>query len=73
MSILTRTLMAMILLRLLMPPGICICHQTAPAAFLLARVLDRPTPDPISDDEDHNSAVALMEYLHELEALTQSE
>ena len=26
-----------------------------------------------SEDEDHNSAVALMEFLHELEAWTQSE
>jgi hypothetical protein len=46
--------MILITLRLLMPPGICVCQAASPAGKMLANLLhnDAPQPDPF--DDDHN-------------------
>jgi hypothetical protein len=49
-------LMVLIALRLLMPPGICVCKWNSPAARLLASLWqsERPLPiEPEPDDDDH--------------------
>lgn len=57
MSILYRILIALMALRLLMPPGICACKLSSPAARLLASFFQtvRPAPLPPADpaDDDH--------------------
>jgi hypothetical protein len=48
--------MVLIALRLLLPPGICVCKWNSPAARLLVAVLqtERQVPaEPESDDDDH--------------------
>ena len=54
MAIPTRILLVLITVRLLMPPGICVCKLSSPAAYLLARALggDPPAPDPSPDHHD---------------------
>jgi hypothetical protein len=55
-SILYRLLLVLLTLRLLMPPGICVCKWNAPAARLLAEVLHthhEDLPSPADDDDDH--------------------
>jgi hypothetical protein len=51
-------LMALMVVRLLMPPGICVCKLNSPAARLLVRLLqlDRevpPPPEEVFDADDH--------------------
>lgn len=49
-------LMALIVLRLLLPPGICVCQWSSPAARLLVALTksDRKVPPQHeSDDDDH--------------------
>ena len=58
MSILHRILIALMALRLLMPPGICACKLSSPAARLLAAFFraDRPQQPPAptdAEDDDH--------------------
>ena len=56
MSILHRILIALMALRLLMPPGICACKLSSPAARLLAAFFrtDLPRPSaPDAEDDDH--------------------
>lgn len=58
MSRLRVLLMVLIAVRLLMPPGICACKWSSPAArFLLALVnSERQIPsEPESDDDDHDA------------------
>jgi hypothetical protein len=57
-SILYRILIALMALRLLMPPGICACKLSSPAARLLADFFRtaRPLPPvapPDAEDDDH--------------------
>jgi hypothetical protein len=52
-SILSRVLFVLITLRLLVPPGVCLCKLSSPAAHLLASVLGREAPAPEPEDEDH--------------------
>lgn len=58
MSHLRALLMVLIVLRLLMPPGICACKWTSPAARLLISLLpcDRqiPVEQPRENDDDHD-------------------
>jgi hypothetical protein len=53
-SILHRTLFVLVTLRLLVPPGVCLCKLSSPAARVLADLLGReaPAPEP-EEDEDH--------------------
>ena len=58
MSILYRILIALMALRLLMPPGICACKLSSPAARLLADFLALtkplpPAPPADAEDDDH--------------------
>ena len=56
MSIRSRMLFVLIGLRLLMPPGICACKQSGPAADLLVQALGKqapPRPAPPQKDDDH--------------------
>ena len=57
MSILYRILIALMALRLLMPPGICACKLSSPAARLLAAFLQTGLPQPAApsdaEDDDH--------------------
>lgn len=56
MSTLYRTLLVLMTLRLLMPPGICACKWNAPAARLLLAVVqtEKDVPDPVPEDpNDH--------------------
>jgi hypothetical protein len=49
-------LMVLIALRLLLPPGICVCKWNSPAARFLVALLqtERQVPaEPESDDDDH--------------------
>jgi hypothetical protein len=57
-SILYRILIALMALRLLMPPGICACKLSSPAARLLADFFQpaKPLPPvapPDAEDDDH--------------------
>jgi hypothetical protein len=52
-STLSRILFVLLAVRLLMPPGICICKQTARATNLLASDLGKETPPPLLGDDDH--------------------
>jgi hypothetical protein len=56
-SILYKALVALMALRLLMPPGICACKLSSPAARLLADFFQtaRPQPPtpPDAEDDDH--------------------
>ena len=56
MSILYRILIALMALRLLMPPGICACKLSSPAARLLADFFQtaRPLPPPAPPDAEDN-------------------
>jgi hypothetical protein len=52
----SRILFVLIGLRLLMPPGICACKQSGPAADLLVRALGKqapPRPAPARNEDDH--------------------
>lgn len=51
--ILARILLVLLTIRLLMPPGICICQLTSTASNYLANVLGTETPAPIEEDDDH--------------------
>ncbi len=57
MSILYRILIALMALRLLMPPGICACKLSSPAARLLASLFQTALPQPPAptdaEDDDH--------------------
>jgi hypothetical protein len=58
-SILYRILFVLMALRLLMPPGICACKLSSPAARLLADFFQtgrplQPVPPPDAEDDDHN-------------------
>lgn len=57
MSILYRILIALMALRLLMPPGICACKLSSPAARLLAGFFRTGLPQPAApadaEDDDH--------------------
>ncbi len=49
-------LMVLIVMRLLLPPGICVCQWSSPAARLLIALLDSERQVPPlqeSDDDDH--------------------
>jgi hypothetical protein len=52
----TRVLLVLITLRLLLPPGICICNLSSPAAYLLSRALggEPPAPEPDHHDDHHS-------------------
>jgi hypothetical protein len=56
-SIPAKLLFVLIALRLLMPPGICVCKQSAPAVELLARALGKQAParpaTPAKEEDDH--------------------
>jgi hypothetical protein len=57
-SILYRILIALMALRLLMPPGICACKLSSPAARLLASFFQTgrpqiPAPPADAEDDDH--------------------
>jgi hypothetical protein len=57
-SILYRILIALMALRLLMPPGICACKLSSPAARLLADFFQTARPGsplapPDAEDDDH--------------------
>jgi hypothetical protein len=54
---LSRLLFVLITLRVLLPPGICICTWTAPAARLLAVCLatDAPVSAPATEHEDDHA------------------
>jgi hypothetical protein len=43
--------------RLLLPPGICVCKLTSPAARHLAALLggDAPAPTPVEEDDDDHA------------------
>jgi hypothetical protein len=50
-----RILILLMILRLLMPPGICACKASSPAGRLLAIALRlTPTPQPEVVDDDHS-------------------
>jgi hypothetical protein len=51
-SILSRILLVLITVRLLMPPGICICHLSSPAAYLLTVALGGEPPMPSTEPHD---------------------
>jgi hypothetical protein len=53
---LTRILFVLLTLRLLVPPGICLCKLSSPASRLLASTLgkDLPPPPVESEDEHHH-------------------
>ena len=59
MSLCRALLMALIVLRLLMPPGICACQWSSPAARLLLAFTksDRliPMEQPRDNDDDHDA------------------
>ena len=49
-------LMVLIVLRLLLPPGICVCKWSSPAARLLVALMNserQAPPQQESDDDDH--------------------
>jgi hypothetical protein len=52
----TLLLSSLMVLRLLMPPGICVCKLSSPVLRLLAVVQDKALPpEPVQeDDDDHN-------------------
>ena len=52
MSIPTRILILLIGLRLLLPPGICVCKLSTPAAVAVARVVGGNLPAPVPEDHD---------------------
>jgi hypothetical protein len=59
-SILYKALVALMALRLLMPPGICACKLSSPAARLLADFFQTgrplpPAPPADAEDDDHAS------------------
>src|SRR5262245_36093641 len=53
-SILYRALLLLVFLRLMAPPGICLCKSAAPVHVFLADLLGGlpPAPEP-EDDDDH--------------------
>jgi hypothetical protein len=55
-AILKLILFVLLTLRLLMPPGICVCKLSSPAARLLAQVLgnELPAPPTETDHDDHD-------------------
>jgi hypothetical protein len=53
-SISTLSLCLLITLRLLMPPGICVCKLSSPASRLLLAVCGQEVPEPNSPDEDRD-------------------
>lgn len=55
-SILQPLLLAAIILRLLMPPGVCVCKLSSPAVRLLSLALggEAPVLAPEHDDHDHH-------------------
>jgi hypothetical protein len=59
LSILYKLLYVLMAVRLLLPPGICICQSAAPAARLLAHLLqtgmDVPTPEAEEDERDDHA------------------
>ncbi|MFO0846254.1 MAG: hypothetical protein U0797_28390 [Gemmataceae bacterium] len=56
MSILRHLLLVAITLRLLMPPGVCVCKLSSPAVHLLCLALggEPPVTAPEHDDHDHH-------------------
>jgi hypothetical protein len=51
----TTLLSVLITVRLLLPPGICICQWSSPAARLLIAVCGQDSPvQDLPDDDDHN-------------------
>ncbi len=55
MRFLTLILIALIGLRLLVPPGICLCKLSSPASRLLCTVLGgEPLPAPVESDDHHH-------------------
>src|SRR5947209_7014983 len=53
---LARVLLVLLTVRLLMPPGICACRWSAPAAGLLVHLLGADTSVPVpapEEDDDH--------------------
>jgi hypothetical protein len=53
-SISARFLVVLIGLRLLMPPGICVCKLSSPVARVLVHVLGGDVPPPAPHDDDHH-------------------
>jgi hypothetical protein len=55
-SISTLSLSLLITVRLLMPPGICVCTLSAPASRLLLAVFGQevPEPAPVNEEDDQN-------------------
>jgi hypothetical protein len=52
---LTLILMALIALRLLVPPGICLCKLSSPTSRLLCKALgSEPAPVPVEPDDQHH-------------------
>jgi hypothetical protein len=49
-------LMVLIAIRLLMPPGICVCKWNAPAARFLVSLLQSQRQVPVEDDRDDDHA-----------------
>lgn len=56
MSISTLSLSLLITVRLLMPPGICVCTLSAPASRMLLALFAQevPPPAPVADEDDQN-------------------
>jgi hypothetical protein len=56
-AVLYRTLFVLVTLRLMLPPGICVCKWNSPAARVLVALLatgkDVPLPEPEGRDDDH--------------------
>jgi hypothetical protein len=52
--ILTRALFILLALRLLVPPGICLCKLSSPASRLLAQALNSDHVPPVENDDDHH-------------------
>jgi hypothetical protein len=53
-AILTRVLFILLTLRLLVPPGMCLCKLSSPASRLLASVLGNDLPPPEGETDDHH-------------------
>lgn len=53
-TVLRRFLLLLLVLRLLLPPGICLCHDNSPASCLILSLLDpdRPLPSSSCEEED---------------------
>lgn len=54
MSIPTRILLVLIGLRLLLPPGICVCKLSSPVARLAVRILGGEMPPAAPEGDDHH-------------------